>query len=113
MLQKKKAQLDILGVLQLLFNTASTLILSAHLIERTPDIDGAVLDDFVHDFRDRLGEVRVGKLGSKAKKEDVLCCAVCVPELQSHTTRCQSDVPDIRRRSETVCLLNMFDFIKT
>lgn len=37
-------------------------ILSAHLVQRTPDVDGAVLDDFVHDLRDGLGEVGVGKL---------------------------------------------------
>lgn len=40
---------------------------SAHLIERTPDIDGAVLDDLVHHLGDGLGEVRVGKLGGRNK----------------------------------------------
>lgn len=38
--------------------------MSAYLIERTPDVNRAVLNDLVHNFRDRLGEVRVGKLGS-------------------------------------------------
>lgn len=36
---------------------------AAHLVERTPDVNGAVLDDLVHHLRDGLGEVRVGELG--------------------------------------------------
>ena len=32
------------------------------LVERSPDVDGAVLDDAVHGLRDGSGEVRVGKL---------------------------------------------------
>lgn len=43
-----------------------------HLVERTPDVNGAVLDDLIHHFRDGLGEVRVGKLGLSEDKDDVL-----------------------------------------
>lgn len=45
------------------------LCVSAHLIERTPNIDGAVLDDLVHHLGDGLGEVRVGKLGGRNKAD--------------------------------------------
>ena len=32
------------------------------LVERSPDVDGAILDDGVHGLRDGSGEVWVGKL---------------------------------------------------
>lgn len=48
--------------------------MSAYLIERTPDINRAVLNDLVHNFRDRLGEVRVGKLGSETNRRRVTLC---------------------------------------
>lgn len=35
------------------------------LIERTSDINRAILNDLVHNLRDGLGEVRVGKLEDK------------------------------------------------
>lgn len=38
-----------------------------YLIERTSDVDGTVLDDFVHHLRDGLSEVRVGKLNTRVK----------------------------------------------
>lgn len=47
-------------------------MVSTHLVERTPDIDGAVLNDFIHHFRDGLGEVRVGKLGLSGDKGHML-----------------------------------------
>lgn len=43
---------------------------SAHLVERTPDIDGTVLNDLVHHFGDGLGEVGVGKLMKQKKKKE-------------------------------------------
>lgn len=45
--------------------------MSAHLVERTPDIDGTVLNDLVHHFGDGLGEVGVGKLMKKKKNQSV------------------------------------------
>lgn len=38
-----------------------------YLVERTPDVDGTVLDDFIHHFWDGLGEVWVGKLDENKK----------------------------------------------
>lgn len=57
---------------QLFITNNHPVDVSVYLIERTPDINRAVLNDLVHDFRDRLGEVRVGKLGSETNTEDVL-----------------------------------------
>ena len=36
---------------------------TCHLVERPPDINGAILNDCVHYFRDGYGEVGVAKLG--------------------------------------------------
>ena len=33
-----------------------------YLVQRPPDVDGAVLDDSVHYFRDRSGEVWIAEL---------------------------------------------------
>ena len=38
-------------------------MIALYLVQRSPDINGAVLYDCVHDFRNGCGKVRVGKLG--------------------------------------------------
>ena len=40
----------------------------AYLVERTSDVDGAVLDDLVHHLGDGLREVRVSKLKENTEK---------------------------------------------
>lgn len=52
-----------------------SLTVWTHLVERTPDVNGAVLNDFINHFRDGLGEVRVGKLGLSGDEDDALHCA--------------------------------------
>lgn len=43
--------------------------MDSYLVERSSDIDRAVLDDLIHHFRDGLGKVRVGKLTGKEKEK--------------------------------------------
>lgn len=42
--------------------TAKGAAAPSYLVQWASDVDGAVLDDFVHHLRDRLREVRVGEL---------------------------------------------------
>lgn len=63
-------------VQQAFFTNNNPFMVKAHLIKRTPDVDGAVLNDFVDHFRDGLGEVRVGKLGRQRDTDDVMLCCV-------------------------------------
>lgn len=64
---------------------------STHLVERTSDINGAVLNDFIHHFRDGLGEVRVGKLGLSGDKGHMLHCAAAFRQQISHVGAFRTD----------------------
>lgn len=39
--------------------------INTDLVERTPDINGAVLNDFIYNFWDRLSKIWISKLKDK------------------------------------------------